>query len=695
MINKSDLLRRHAARHEADDIAAAGGLAAVRKTRACDACRANKTRCSGNGPQCTLCTKRGVECTFQDDDRTGTNTAVPGDPLNQGTTPSSTVSMTASTAGSLENRLNNLPPALVEFLHSCSVQPNPSKPHPEPVSFGRTGVTPRLPSPPAYSPVTDSGSLLDAVYELLISSNGSSYLGSNMAASPRFEAWVTSCANSYFEWFHPRWPVMHAPSTSMSSSSISLVAIILMVGCWFQDKPEDKPAVWRMFNLMMKIGYEKLPMCASKAKTGPWPLDIFQGMLILVVFGMSWGDDETLVRSSHLCSLLVSVLRGTGLFSKDEMEYQKEKYQPGTWAPFVLARDEHWKQLAMSLYFVDNYLSIILGTPPAIEGDELFERVVASYALWNAHPIPTHTVRMREEPAERSMVTMDAIACGEAGPTAWSLFEDARLAYCGLQHTIWRHNQRRQRQRRKSAVVDEVASLVLRDATLKHLDAWAMRLNRLIIDCADQAAQMGHGDLEAFPLAAYRGGENHPGKERWRGTPLQRAMAQGYECALLYHLLSMRLCMHPTLFGAGAGLWQPWSRMGAAMTMDGAEDAELQRWAMSDDGRRALWHAMAALKFVEKEGVRHGYPRAHQGHLEDAAVSSSVTVVGRWMVSNTETVPCDPRTGEHHGVRVEDPWKQTESPARLMDEVETCMCQLEQWLAEWHAKALRAHDSVS
>jgi len=343
----------------------------------------------------------------------------------------------------------------------------------------------------------------------------------------------------------------------------------------------------------------------------------------------------------------------------------------------------------MSLYLVDKYLSIILGIPPSIEGDELFEPVVSTFALWNSHPVSTHAVRLRQEPAERSHMTMDAVACGEVAPAAWSLFEDARLAYCGLQHTIWRHNQRRVRLRRNGAMVDEVASVVLRDATLKHLDAWAGRLNHLIIDCASQATQSAtDDDFDGPPLAAYRGSANDPGKERWRGTPLQRAMAQGYECAMLYHLLSMRLCMHPALFGAGAGLWQPWSRMGTAMTFSAAEETELQEWALSSDGRRALWHGVATHKFVEQEGMRHGYPRAQQGHLEDAALSTSTTIVAHWIKYNTAQAACDPIEGWHELVEMEVPWGQADmGPAGLLRQVSVCMCYLERWLGQWQARA--------
>lgn len=349
----------------------------------------------------------------------------------------------------------------------------------------------------------------------------------------------------------------------------------------------------------------------------------------------------------------------------------------------------------MSLYFIDSYLSIILGIPTSIEGDELFEPVVSTFALWNSNPVSVHAVRLGQEPVERSHKTMDAVACSEAAPAAWSLFEDARLAYCGLQHTIWRHNQRRVRLRRSGAMVDEVASIVLRDATLKHLDTWAARLNELIVDCASQAAQLGPDDeSDVLPLAAYRGSENDAGKERWRGTPLSRAMAQGYECTILYHLLSMRLCMHPALFGAGAGLWQPWSRMGTAMTFSAAEERELQEWALSSDGRRALWHGVATHKFVEHEGMRHGYPRAQRGHLEDAAVSTSITIVGRWIKHNTAQAACD-LTGERHElVEMGGPWEQADvnmNPAGLLRQVSVCTCYLERWLGQWQAEAPQAH----
>jgi len=79
-----------------------------------------------------------------------------------------------------------------------------------------------------------------------------------MAASPKFEEWVTNCIDTYFEFFHPRWPLLHAPTVDVSSSSLLLVATVVMVGCWFKDTSEDKPAIWRLFNFMTRISFEKL-----------------------------------------------------------------------------------------------------------------------------------------------------------------------------------------------------------------------------------------------------------------------------------------------------------------------------------------------------------------------------------------------------------------------------------------------------
>ncbi len=53
----SDLLRRHVTLHSR------APEPAPRSQRACDACRVNKTKCSG-GDQCSLCAKRETRCTY-------------------------------------------------------------------------------------------------------------------------------------------------------------------------------------------------------------------------------------------------------------------------------------------------------------------------------------------------------------------------------------------------------------------------------------------------------------------------------------------------------------------------------------------------------------------------------------------------------------------------------------------------------
>lgn len=254
----SDLLRRHAARHETADLEAATGAASLRKTRACDACRANKTRCSGAGPQCNLCTKRGVECVYSDDEKPLEGARLPECSQSRGEASSADVPATTATPGSAAQRLRSLAPDLVNFLSACSVQPSST----HTAAYEQPATRP---SEPATRPIhaaghrnSQSGSLVDAILEIILSSSRNSRLGETIAASSKFEAWVTCCIDTYFEFFHPRWPLLHAPTVNASSSPLLLVATIVMVGCWFQGRPEDKPAIWRLFNFMTRISFEKL-----------------------------------------------------------------------------------------------------------------------------------------------------------------------------------------------------------------------------------------------------------------------------------------------------------------------------------------------------------------------------------------------------------------------------------------------------
>jgi hypothetical protein len=56
-----------------------------------------------------------------------------------------------------------------------------------------------------------------------------------MEASVEFKTWVTDCIDLYFEYFHPRWTVLHAATLDARTDSVWLVVTVIMIGCWFGD----------------------------------------------------------------------------------------------------------------------------------------------------------------------------------------------------------------------------------------------------------------------------------------------------------------------------------------------------------------------------------------------------------------------------------------------------------------------------
>jgi hypothetical protein len=210
-----DLLRRHSGLHEASH---------TRVAISCDACRANKTKCSG-GTQCLLCARRGINCTFRSsfrqpkgastsDGSAAVNASISEDNRNdddESTPPGSSGPENFLTENALSTDGEPLPPTL-EF-------------------FGNLTIVPSNPAPGSeFQPLAPG---IEAIYGLLVAEKSS--LEGVIQEFDELQEWLTKYRMAYFRSFHLRWPILHAPTFDIRTVSLPLAASVCVIGAWFQS----------------------------------------------------------------------------------------------------------------------------------------------------------------------------------------------------------------------------------------------------------------------------------------------------------------------------------------------------------------------------------------------------------------------------------------------------------------------------
>lgn len=210
-----DLLRRHSRLHEANH---------RRIVVSCDACRANKTKCSG-GIQCLLCARRGINCTFRSglrrskrastsDGSTAVNASVREDDNNDD------YESKLPTSSSPEN-----------FLAENSLRTEGKAFLPNHEFFLNLKIVPSKPVPTSeFQPLSPG---MEAIYEILVAAKSS--LEGAIQESDEVQEWAAKCVETYLKSFHLRWPIFNAPTFDVKTVSLPLAASVFVIGAWLQN----------------------------------------------------------------------------------------------------------------------------------------------------------------------------------------------------------------------------------------------------------------------------------------------------------------------------------------------------------------------------------------------------------------------------------------------------------------------------
>ena len=71
------------------------------------------------------------------------------------------------------------------------------------------------------------------------------------------------------------------------------------------------------------------------AEEKPWPKEMYQAMLLNVIFAFETGQDALISRARLLLGLLVSALREQGIFNINVVLKHQQRHFPGTFKPWV------------------------------------------------------------------------------------------------------------------------------------------------------------------------------------------------------------------------------------------------------------------------------------------------------------------------------------------------------------------------
>ena len=218
MFAPRDVLHRHSLLHQTNH---------TRVIVSCDACRANKTKCSG-GTQCSLCARRGIDCTFRSSLHRSNRASISDVP-------------TTNNASAREDDNNDsdesmLPPSsrLEKFLGEDSLHTEGELYLPNHELFLNLTIVPSRPAPTSEFQSLTPG--IEAIYELLVAEKSS--LEGTVQESDELHKWVAKCLEAYLKNFHLRWPLFNAPTFDLVTAPLHLAASVCVIGAWLQNNAE-------------------------------------------------------------------------------------------------------------------------------------------------------------------------------------------------------------------------------------------------------------------------------------------------------------------------------------------------------------------------------------------------------------------------------------------------------------------------
>ncbi|KAK9235801.1 hypothetical protein V1525DRAFT_251641 [Lipomyces kononenkoae] len=638
--SRRELLRRHSVLHDPSHI---------RTVVSCDACRANKTKCSG-GTQCLLCARRGINCTFRNglrrskrastgDLSTIVNASVREDYDNESMLPASSRPGNFLAGNSLRTEGELLDH---EWLLNLSIVP--SKPVPT----------------SQFQPLSPG---MEAIYELLVAEKSS--LEGAMQGSDELQEWLTKCLETYFKSFHLRWPILNAPTFDVKTVSLPLAASVCVIGAWLRNgaKRNERLFALRVHEILLQRLLHNLIDPESMLEGQAWPIELFQAVLLTLIFSLYRTDKSALSRAMLLRGAFITLLREIGAFNAELLAGHLQTHFSGTYAPYTLSMREKFKRLLALTYQFDVYFALAHEKPPILHRQEVGADLTTSFALWNAHGLDVFAKRLPEEPTERIGFQISEMTnCPGSFASSQVLVEDVLLGLCGVLQAIWVLTQSSLPSKTKEYRSNAFQRVLL----IETLDAWRYELDKI-----NKLADTNNitSDAARYLLLAYRGEDDSV------TASLERITTLVQDGMVLYYYLKM---FHYA--GLNSSEFVGLVRQ--------TEAPSTETWRKTKHGREALVCALQMLEMVDSIEASG----ASINPLIRHALAMGANLTRRVLVSG-EKCECLAKEVQHAPEMDLQQWTETGGPLYI-DGTPVCVCKLKFW-TEIFEKAIQDHGGRS
>ncbi|KAH7011352.1 hypothetical protein EDB80DRAFT_891183 [Ilyonectria destructans] len=640
---RNDLLRRHLTRH---DLTSAPDS---RRGRACDACHANKTKCDG-GTQCSLCSKRGISCTYR---LVSANGRASGSP-----------------PGSKSDGQSTTDPAV---LSTPSTTEREDSPVPAPV--GGLSLEPQhgLGNDPAVIGLARFANVLAL---------RTTTLDDNFQLPEDDRRWFETSTNEYLGHFHESWPIIHGPTFDSVTPPLCIVATVAMIGSWLKNPKDTEDAALELHRILMEKFLEELSQPAPRdLDEKPWRTELYQAIVLNIIFAFYHGGEKIVAKAVLVKGILVAVLREIEFFVCSSSGYQQRAHFPGTFLPWVQTLRERWKRTIVCLYKIDAYLSIARWQPPTMHREELDVALPCTFALWNAWGLDVFFKRLTQEPADRTTYKLSEITNNpNSRGRSLLLVEDVHLALCGLLPGIWNHLQITRRTGKVG--LDSLRSLAW------HLETWKAEMERISLQCSQSFLTE---DTAGLPFVAYLGRfDEDPGRERLAATVHIKSLLS--DSLMVYHIQGMQLYADVRTINAVAMyLDTPTPNESTVPPRIQNYQAQLHEWAVTAESRRALLHAVGVLRMREAGSDGKEPPNQNTDPITHLASALSALVVWAWIMYAEDACSCIPSL-DHINIGVDPP--DLQSTSRLENWIHSggtagihgiafCRCVVDGWMAQF------------
>ncbi|KAF7561538.1 hypothetical protein G7046_g2602 [Stylonectria norvegica] len=642
---RNDLLRRHLSRHDAT--ATPDG----RRGRACDACHSNKTKCDG-GTQCSLCVKRNISCTYNFAHTNRDNVV---------TAPAALDAPAVPVLESLELLALNVAPIAETGEGDASLV---------------AGLEAR--SERSLEDRTPSVEILRIVDNLV---SGAVPLAEHCELNEAQQAKFEETMESYFRRFHDCWPIIHAPTFLVDGHSVVLIVSVFMIGVWLENNDDTTESCLKIHISLMDLFFKELSHPEKPSSDQQWPVHTYQAMVLNIIFAFYQGSEQLISRAVVLRGMLIATLRELDFFLGENALHQQRTYFPGTFLPYVLSHREQWKRLITCLYKIDTYLAIAREQAPSLLREELDVTLTSTFGLWNSFGLDVFFKRVSFELADRSAYTFaEVIRKPQSSATPLLLVEDIQVALCGLLPEIWHHAQICRRGNQATPSAQELS-----ESIVWQLGAWKAELERISKASSECFLE---DRTEDFPYVTYLGREVHD-TDDWKKATMVRIEGLVSDALMLYHVQSIRIYTDTRAVKLVAKYLESPPEGKAVPPKIQKHQARLHGWASTVESRKALLHAIAVLKAMEREASQNSLPDP----IGYVAVSMSALVVWAWITYAEAACACVPNVN-HVNIGVEPPGLQCngrmEDWVRIggsitLDGIALCRCATAGWMARFDA----------